>query len=271
MNSMTYLDLINRFWARNRIDPLKPNDICLYFFILDEYNKREWPNAIELPNGRIIFETGLSERALVDARNRLQQKGFISFESGNRRSKSPVYCLQYEGKNVGKTAGKSVGKTEGKTVGKTAGKTEGKNSLRDNNVRGDSINKTKTKTKETTSDEVVKKDAAIAATLSRKERFYQSLVPYVEKYGAAMIREFFDYWSETNRSGTLMRYEQQPTWETPRRLSTWARRDNNFNRQTNGNTTNRATDQEDLMRNIAEGIARASTVQDRQYADGSED
>lgn len=265
MDSMTYLDLINRFWARNRIDPLKPNDICLYFFILDEYNKREWPNAIELPNGRIIFETGLSERALVDARNRLQQKGFISFESGNRRSKSPVYCLQYEGKTVGKTAGKSVGKT----VGKTAGKTEGKNSSRDNNVRGDSINKTKTKDKETTPDGVAKKDAAIAATLSRKERFYESLVPFVEKYGAAMIREFFDYWSEMNKSQTKMRFEQQPTWETSLRLVTWANRDKNFKK--NGSTTNRESDQEDFMRNIAEGVARAHTVQDRQYADGSED
>ena len=241
---------------------MKPNDICLYFFILDECNKRDWPDAIELPNGRILFETGLSERALVESRNRLQQKGFISFESGSRRSKSPTYCLQYEGKKVGK----KVGKTEGKTGGKTGGKTPS----RDNNVRGDSIIKTKTKTKETTSDEVVKKDAAIAATLSRKERFYESLVPFVEKYGAAMIREFFDYWSEMNKSQTKMRFEQQPTWETSLRLVTWAKRDNNFNKQANG-TTNRESDQEDLMRNIAEGIARASTVQDRQYADGSED
>ena len=263
---MNYINLINRFWVRNRIDPLKPNDICLYFFILDECNKRDWPDAIELPNGRILFETGLTERALVESRNRLQQKGFITFESGSRRSKSPTYCLQYEGKNGGKT----VGKTGGKTVGKTGGKTGGKNSSRDNNVRGDSIIKTKTKTKETTSDEVVKKDAAIAATLSRKERFYESLVPFVEKYGAAMIREFYDYWSEMNKSQTKMRFEQQPTWETSLRLVTWAKRDNNFNKQANG-TTNRESDQEDLMRNIAEGIARASTVQDRQYANGSED
>ena len=263
---MNYINLINRFWVRNRIDPLKPNDICLYFFILDECNKRDWPDAIELPNGRILFETGLSERALVESRNRLQQKGFISFESGSRRSKSPTYCLQYEGKKVGKKVGKTVGKTEGKTGGKTGGKTPS----RDNNVRGDSIIKTKTKTKETTSDEVVKKDAAIAATLSRKERFYESLVPFVEKYGAAMIREFYDYWSEMNKSQTKMRFEQQPTWETSLRLVTWAKRDNNFNKQANG-TTNRESDQEDLMRNIAEGIARASTVQDRQYADGSED
>ena len=241
---------------------MKPNDICLYFFILDECNKRDWPDAIELPNGRILFETGLSERALVESRNRLQQKGFISFESGSRRSKSPTYCLQYEGKKVGKKVGKTVGKTGGKTGGKTPS--------RDNNVRGDSIIKTKTKTKETTSDEVVKKDAAIAATFSRKERFYESLVPFVEKYGAAMIREFFDYWSEMNKSQTKMRFEQQPTWETSLRLVTWAKRDNNFNKQANGNT-NRESDQEDFMRNIAEGVARAHTVQDRQYADGSED
>lgn len=264
---MNYINLINRFWVRNRIDPLKPNDICLYFFILDECNKRDWPDAIELPNGRILFETGLSERALVESRNRLQQKGFITFESGSRRSKSPTYCLQYEGKKVGKKVGKTVGKTEGKTGGKTGGKTPS----RDNNVRGDNIIKTKTKTKETTSDEVVKKDAAIAATFSRKERFYESLVPFVEKYGAAMIREFFDYWSEMNKSQTKMRFEQQPTWETSLRLVTWAKRDNNFNKQANGSTTNRESDQEDLMRNIAEGIARASTVQDRQYANGSED
>ena len=85
-----------------------------------------------------------------------------------------------------------------------------------------------------------------------------------------MIREFFDYWSEMNKSQTKMRFEQQPTWETSLRLVTWAKRDNNFNKQANG-TTNRESDQEDFMRNIAEGIARASTVQDRQYADGSED
>lgn len=234
---------------------MKPNDICLYFFILDECNKRDWPDAIELPNGRILFETGLSERALVESRNRLQQKGFITFESGSRRSKSPTYCLQYEGKKVGKKVGKTVGKTEGKTGGKTGGKTPS----RDNNVRGDSINKTKTKTKETTPDGVAKKDAAIAATLSRKERFYESLVPFVEKYGKEMIREFFDYWSEMNKSQTKMRFEQQPTWETSLRLVTWANRDKNFKK--NG-TTNRTTDQEDLMRNIAEGIARANTMQD---------
>ena len=238
----------------------------MYFFLLNEFNARSWQNPIDIPNKLITVSIGISEKALIDIRNRLQQKGLITFESGNKKAKSPSYYLPEVSKKVSNEVSKKVSKRVSKKVSNEVSK----NSSRDNNVRGDSIIKTKTKTKETTSDEVVKKDAAIAATLSRKERFYESLVPFVEKYGAAMIREFFDYWSEMNKSQTKMRFEQQPTWETSLRLVTWAKRDNNFNKQANG-TTNRESDQEDLMRNIAEGIARASTVQDRQYANGSED
>jgi len=83
----------------------------------------------------------------------------------------------------------------------------------------------KSKVKETTPNGVAKKDAAKAATLSRKDSFYQSLVPYVGKYPKDMIRAFFDYWSELNKSETKMRYELEKTWELPKRLSTWANRE----------------------------------------------
>ena len=79
--------------------------------------------------------------------------------------------------------------------------------------------------KETTTDVVAKKDAAKAATLSRKDSFYQSLVPFVGQYPKEMIRAFYDYWSELNKSGTKMRYELEKTWELPRRLVTWANRE----------------------------------------------
>ena len=258
---MNYLDLINRFWAMNRIESFSASEVYVYFFLLNEFNARSWQNPIDIPNKLITVSIGISEKALIEIRNRLQQKGLITFESGNKKAKSPSYYLPEVSKKVSNEVSKKVSKRVSNEVSK--------NSSRDNNVRGDSIIKTKTKTKETTSDEVVKKDAAIAATLSRKERFYESLVPFVEKYGAAMIREFFDYWSEMNKSQTKMRFEQQPTWETSLRLVTWANRDKNFKK--NGSTTNRESDQEDFMRNIAEGVARAHTVQDRQYADGSED
>lgn len=69
------------------------------------------------------------------------------------------------------------------------------------------------------------KVAAEAATSARKEKFYASLVPFVDKYGKDMIREFFDYWSEMNRSKSKMRFEQQSTWELALRLKTWADRE----------------------------------------------
>ena len=63
----------------------------------------------------------------------------------------------------------------------------------------------------------------------RKKEFYDSLVPYVEKYGKQMIRDFFNYWTEANKSRTKMRFELQKTWETSRRLATWSSKNNEFN------------------------------------------
>lgn len=60
----------------------------------------------------------------------------------------------------------------------------------------------------------------------RKQKFYESLIPYVEKYGREMVRDFYDYWSELNRSGTKMRCELQPTWQLGGRLATWSRKHN---------------------------------------------
>lgn len=76
---------------------------------------------------------------------------------------------------------------------------------------------------ENTTNVVSKKDAAKAATLKRKEEFYQTLVPFVGKYGREMIRTFFEYWSELNKPGTKMRCEMQKTWEVNLRLATWAK------------------------------------------------
>jgi hypothetical protein len=78
-----------------------------------------------------------------------------------------------------------------------------------------------------------KKDAAIAATLVRDLEFYHSLIPFVGQYTREMIREFYDYWREKTKSGGRMRFELQPTWELPKRLATWAKRDKNFNRNKN--------------------------------------
>ena len=59
----------------------------------------------------------------------------------------------------------------------------------------------------------------------REHEFGASLIPYVEKYSKETIRAFFNYWTEKNKSGTKMRFELEKTWETAKRLQTWANRE----------------------------------------------
>lgn len=93
-----------------------------------------------------------------------------------------------------------------------------KNNKNIKNIKNNNIKKLSKESKE-------KKVAAKAATLARKDEFYNSLVPFIEKYGKETTRKFFDYWSEMNRSETKMRFELQPTWETSRRLVIWSNND----------------------------------------------
>ncbi|SHF50184.1 DUF4373 domain-containing protein [Dysgonomonas macrotermitis] len=79
---------------------------------------------------------------------------------------------------------------------------------------------------ETKAKEQIKKaNAAKAATEKRKDEFYQSLVPYVPRYGKDMIRAFFNFWSEPNRTQTKMKFELQKTWDLALRLGTWNNRE----------------------------------------------
>ena len=72
------------------------------------------------------------------------------------------------------------------------------------------------------------KEEIVAATEKRKEKFYKELVPYVATYGKDMVRKFFDYWSETNKTKIRMRFETEKTWDLNLRLQTWARRNKEF-------------------------------------------
>ena len=63
----------------------------------------------------------------------------------------------------------------------------------------------------------------------RRQRFIDTLQPFAARYGEEMIRQFAEYWTETNRSNTRMRFELQRTWNTSLRLARWARNDYTFN------------------------------------------
>jgi hypothetical protein len=49
------------------------------------------------------------------------------------------------------------------------------------------------------------------------------------------LDEFFSYWTEPNQTNTKMKFEMQKTWSFSRRLSTWAKRSNQFNNEESNN------------------------------------
>jgi hypothetical protein len=64
----------------------------------------------------------------------------------------------------------------------------------------------------------------------KKLKFYEDCKPFLEKYPKEMLRRFYNYWIELNKSGTRMRYELERTFEISRRLTTWANNDKGFNK-----------------------------------------
>lgn len=88
----------------------------------------------------------------------------------------------------------------------------------------------------------------------RKKKFYDELIPYVGIYGKEMVRDFYEYWTEENKSGTQFRKQMEKTWNTERRLRMWARNDK---RNSNGaNSTSNQSTREQRERKVAELIAR---------------
>ena len=63
----------------------------------------------------------------------------------------------------------------------------------------------------------------------RRQEFYNSLIPYVQKYGREMVRDFYDYWSEVSDGGNKMAWEKaltrKGTFNIAGRLATWKKKE----------------------------------------------
>ena len=75
---------------------------------------------------------------------------------------------------------------------------------------------------------------------ARKSEFANTLTPFVDTYGRDMINNFYEYWTEPNKTNTKFRQELEKTWSLDRRLKTW--NDNNFKRN-NNNTKQQKQDE----------------------------
>jgi hypothetical protein len=83
----------------------------------------------------------------------------------------------------------------------------------------------------------------------RKLKFANTLKPFIDIYGKDLLKDFYSYWTEPNKSNTKFKQELQKTWSAERRLENWAKNDKNFN-----NNFNHKQQQQNELTRIANEI-----------------
>lgn len=89
---MTYIELINEFWKRDKVDPTTAMEAKFYFYLLDECNIRKWINPFELQTRISEIRLLISRKTIGEVRNKLKQRGLIDFVATN--NKPTIYLLQ---------------------------------------------------------------------------------------------------------------------------------------------------------------------------------
>jgi hypothetical protein len=65
----------------------------------------------------------------------------------------------------------------------------------------------------------------------RKQKFADSLKPYLSIYGKDMLNDFYGYWTEHGEKDKKFRAEKQTSFNIERRLETWKKNDVKFKPQ----------------------------------------
>jgi len=82
--------------------------------------------------------------------------------------------------------------------------------------------------------EIVKhyyKDSVKKTIEDRKGLFRTRLVVYLSDYSESFLNDFFEYWSEHGERDKKMRFEKETSFDISRRLKTWKRNQDKFNKQ----------------------------------------
>jgi hypothetical protein len=125
---------------------------------------------------------------------------------------------------------------EGQRIsGSKGGAPKGNTNAKKNNRNKGSVEKTtETTLSDSVSDSVSVSEKEIERVVSakppplpkisledRQKELYHSLEPFVTQYGKEMIRAFYNYWAEPNKSKSKIRKENEKFWDLKRRLITW--------------------------------------------------
>lgn len=214
------------------------------------FQPKKWKGILlergQLVTGRkqLSIETGLSEQTIRTCLQRLEDTGEITRKTTNKFSIVTICnydTYQYDESNSNQQL------------------TNNQPATNQQSTTAKEYKKERIYKKETSTVVDAKKSfsLSLAENLEKRNKsFYQSLVPYVDTYGKELIRAFYDYWTEPNKSKTKMRFELEKTWDVKRRLNTWASR--NF--KSNSNGTDKQQQQQERASEIIELNKRLNDV-----------
>ncbi len=88
----------------------------------------------------------------------------------------------------------------------------------------------------------ISKSISVSEELKQRQKEFASEVDmFKDTWDERMLKEFYDYWTEPHKKKPVLRWELETTWDMGRRLSMWARKpwneEKNYKhpRQKNGN------------------------------------
>lgn len=245
-----------------------PSTLQLFIYLLLRANKedKKW-RGILIKRGQLVTsvatiseETKLSTQQVRTSLNRLKSTNEITSKTTNRFTlvtvcKYESYQLYEETEQ--QTKQQALQQTNNKQITNKQQQLKNNKNIR-NNKKESILTNVRIDEKAT--------DAPVVATTTtddmelRKEKFYQSLVPYVAKYGKDMVRAFYDYWTEKTYGGRKMRFEKQQAFEISKRLATWQKHDlsyaNRDNTRIGQSGSTRAERDTEFLAHVREKMSR---------------
>lgn len=188
-------------WCFENPEKISPNHSAVYFFAIEHCNRLGWRKKFGFPTEMVKDAIGIkSYNTYIKTLNDLVEWGFIEMieRSKNQYSANIVALVNFD---------KALDKALDKAIKKHVTK-------HDESI--DSINKPITiKPLTNNIDE-------------RKLKFASTLADFNQIYSRDMLKEFYEYWTEPNKSNTKFRQETEKTWSLERRLKTWSGNDKKF-------------------------------------------
>lgn len=86
-------EVMQRFWRENEYEPFSTAEIALYFFLIDRANTRRWQMPFKCPTSVISTAIQVTRQTVVNARESLNARKFITYTKGTGKGSHPMYSL----------------------------------------------------------------------------------------------------------------------------------------------------------------------------------